>query len=183
MQPPAVVKDEHSAAATQPIREVTKPQTAAKPTTGGFGFSLKNVGAAKEEAAEDTPVYEPEIRTPFSQEDLDQLWGEMVKQTPRDPMVYYLAVSSYKPVLKENFVIEQRVDNKMMEEALLEKRADLYAILRHKLNNNVLQITVLVNPSAEKSKVLTANDKFARLAEINPAVNDLRIQLDLEIEN
>ncbi|PKP15729.1 MAG: hypothetical protein CVU06_16010, partial [Bacteroidetes bacterium HGW-Bacteroidetes-22] len=142
----------------------------------------KGSGTIKESAAEEPVVTIPELRNSFSQKLLESAWNEIVASTPHDPVVYYLAISSYTPVLREDFVIEQRVENKMMEEALIEKRPELYTLLRQRLNNNVLRIQVVVSPSAEKAKVYTPMEKYNLMAEINPALNELRTQLDLEIE-
>ncbi len=167
----------------QPKAESAIPASTVKQSGGpAFGFSIKGIGAIKESTVEEPAATIPELRNNFSQELLESVWNEIVAATPHDPVVYYLAISNYKPVLKEDFVIEQRVENKMMEEALIEKRPDLYAILRQRLNNNVLSIQVVVNPSVEKAKVYTPMEKYNLMAGINPALNELRTQLDLEIE-
>lgn len=46
----------------------------------------------------------------------------------------------------------------------------------------MLQIQVVVSPQAEKAKVYTPVEKYNRMAEINPALNDLKTRFDLEIE-
>lgn len=161
---------------------VTTPSTAKQAGGSAFGFSIKGIGAIKESVAEEPVVTIPELRNSFSQKLLESAWNEIVATAPHDPVVYYLALSSYTPILREDFVIEQRVENKMMEEALIEKRPELYAILRQRLNNNVLRIQVIVSPSVEKAKVYTPMEKYNLMAEINPALNELRTQLDLEIE-
>lgn len=145
-------------------------------------MGLKSIGVPKETKSDAEPAIEAEKRTPFSQEQLDAVWSEIVNAIPRDQVTYHLALSGSKPLLTENFVIEQRVDNKMQEEALMEHRPEIYQTLRQRLNNNVLQIQVVVSPQAEKAKVYTPVEKYNRMAEINPALNDLKTRFDLEIE-
>ncbi|MDD2965047.1 MAG: DNA polymerase III subunit gamma/tau [Bacteroidales bacterium] len=161
-------------------------QPASQPPRGmmgaAFGVGLKSIGVPKETKSDAEPAIEAEKRTPFSQEQLDAVWSEIVNSIPRDQVTYHLALSGSKPQLTENFVIEQRVDNKMQEEALMEHRPEIYQTLRQRLNNNVLQIQVVVSPQAEKAKVYTPVEKFNRMAEINPALNDLKTRFDLEIE-
>ena len=147
-----------------------------------FGVGLKSIGVPKETKPDAEPTAEADKRTPFSQEQLDAVWSEIVNSIPRDQVTYHLALSGSKPQLTGNFVIEQRVDNKMQEEALMEHRPEIYQTLRQRLNNNVLQIQVVVSPQAEKAKVYTPVEKYNRMAEINPALNDLKTRFDLEIE-
>lgn len=161
-------------------------QPASQPPRGmmgaAFGVGLKSIGVPKETKPDAEPTAEADKRTPFSQEQLDAVWSEIVNSIPRDQVTYHLALSSSKPQLTGNFVIEQRVDNKMQEEALMEHRPEIYQTLRQRLNNNVLQIQVVVSPQAEKAKVYTPVEKYNRMAEINPALNDLKTRFDLEIE-
>lgn len=164
-------------ATTQPASQISKGMMG-----GAFGMGLKSIGVPKETKSDAEPAIEAEKRTPFSQEQLDAVWSEIVNAIPRDQVTYHLALSGSKPLLTENFVIEQRVDNKMQEEALMEHRPEIYQTLRQRLNNNVLQIQVVVSPQAEKAKVYTPVEKYNRMAEINPALNDLKTRFDLEIE-
>lgn len=164
-------------ASTQPASQISKGMMG-----GAFGMGLKSIGVPKETKSDAEPAIEAEKRTPFSQEQLDAVWSEIVNAIPRDQVTYHLALSGSKPLLTENFVIEQRVDNKMQEEALMEHRPEIYQTLRQRLNNNVLQIQVVVSPQAEKAKVYTPVEKYNRMAEINPALNDLKTRFDLEIE-
>ncbi len=164
-------------ASTQPASQISKGMMG-----GAFGMGLKSIGVPKETKSDAEPAIEAEKRTSFSQEQLDAVWSEIVNAIPRDQVTYHLALSGSKPLLTENFVIEQRVDNKMQEEALMEHRPEIYQTLRQRLNNNVLQIQVVVSPQAEKAKVYTPVEKYNRMAEINPALNDLKTRFDLEIE-
>lgn len=190
-QPAAIPQQQKPTVAPAPQNKPVQPAPMSQPlqqpqktgTGGAFGFNTKDIGKPKESESDDASPAEPEKRTPFTQDQLDAVWKEIVDTTPRDPVAYFLAVSGNKPVLKDNFVIEHKVDNKMQEEALLEKRADLYTVLRQQLDNNVLQIQVVVSPSAEKAKIYSPADKYNRMVEINPALNDLRSRFDLEIES
>ena len=53
--------------------------------------------------------------------------------------------------------------------------------LRKSLNNYALQINVLVKESEEKNYIYTPEEKYNRLREINPHIDDLRKELDLDL--
>ena len=53
--------------------------------------------------------------------------------------------------------------------------------LRKGLNNYALQINVLVKESEEKNYIYTPEEKYNRLREINPHIDDLRKELDLDL--
>lgn len=53
--------------------------------------------------------------------------------------------------------------------------------LRKALNNHYFTITIFVNESEEKNFIYTPEEKYNRLREINPAIDQLRKELDLDI--
>jgi hypothetical protein len=59
-------------------------------------------------------------------------------------------------------------------------KMDLVTFLRGKLHNHDLQIVTVVNEAIESKKAFTEADKYARLKEINPAIEQLRKLFDLE---
>ncbi|OYU85125.1 MAG: hypothetical protein CFE24_03065 [Flavobacterium sp. BFFFF2] len=59
-------------------------------------------------------------------------------------------------------------------------KIELVTFLRGKLHNHDIQIITVVNEAIESKKAFTEVDKYARLKEINPAIEQLRKLFDLE---
>jgi len=53
--------------------------------------------------------------------------------------------------------------------------------IREGLNNYAIQIKVLVKETEEKNFIYTPEEKYNRLREINPAIDELRRKLDLDL--
>ncbi|MBK6988113.1 MAG: hypothetical protein IPH33_07635 [Bacteroidetes bacterium] len=64
-----------------------------------------------------------------------------------------------------------------------EEKLELLIYLRKALSNFKISLTIIVNINeASEGPAYTPSEKFKKLAEINPAMNDLKKSFDLEIE-
>ena len=53
--------------------------------------------------------------------------------------------------------------------------------LRKALNNFSVEIQIVVNEAEEKNYIYTPEEKYTRLREINPHIDELRKKLDLDL--
>jgi DNA polymerase III subunit gamma/tau len=118
----------------------------------------------------------------FTQEKLDKVWLYYTESIAQQYPNFYSILSTRKPKLKENFVIELQVDNRAQELTLKERRGDLLDFLRGELRNQKIQLDTNLIESVNQSKPYTAEDKYRAMAEKNPALKALRESLDLELE-
>ena len=77
-----------------------------------------------------------------------------------------------------NFVLKNATE----EKEWLNRKPDLIGFVRNKLNNFKLTLSWMVDVNTDKIQLYTNRDRFARLAEKNPKLLDLKSKLDLEIE-
>jgi DNA polymerase III subunit gamma/tau len=122
------------------------------------------------------------VSSPFSQQQLELAWDEFGETLHTDFPDLYSTVKKHKPILKENFLIEFCVENKLLDEKLNQKKGDLLQFLRTKLNNSGIGLQVIVVENPKGSKPYTNREKFEYMAGKNPVLRDLKEQLDLEIE-
>lgn len=119
----------------------------------------------------------------FSIEKLMENWfcfaEKMRKEKPR--MATTLKASN--PVIKDDFVIEIEMSNKVQEDDFNHMiKADLANFLRHELKNDNLKIVTFI-PETNKEKALyTDEDKYKYLSEKNPNINILKQRLNLDFE-
>ena len=142
----------------------------------------KNQSTEKEIPAV-TETEEPYLMTSlFSQHELEQAWDEYGESLHRDYPDLYSIVKKHKPILKDDFLVEFCVENKLLEEKLNQKKTDLLQFLKTKLNNSSISLQIVVIENPKGSKPYTNREKFEYMAGKNPALRDLKEQLDLEIE-
>ena len=170
----------------------------AKPTTGNVvsvqrsytgkkrsGISIsamqnKKIEKQETEAIEDLANI---ARTDFTINELMSKWNafsHQLKEKGRQGL--YVTLTKRKPVLKENFILEFTIDNEIQKIELEEERSNLLSFIRTELNNYGIQLKVLLSQEDNSVKHLSSKDKFMKMAEKNPALNDLREKLNLDIE-
>jgi len=119
----------------------------------------------------------------FTLDQLEDAWDEF-SETLRSAMPQLTTtLKKHRPVLKEDFLIEFCVDNKILAEELNQKRNELLDFLVSRLNNPKIHLQIIVPDHPIGLKPYTDREKFGRMAEKNPALLDLREQMDLEIDS
>ena len=96
----------------------------------------------------------------------------------------YITLGANKPILKEDCEIEFFVDNKVQQESLNKNMPDLLNFLKNKLCNYKINIIVKVKPTSEvvNSKYLSLSEKYKKLVNKNPLIEELKNQLNLDLE-
>ncbi|MCD4746035.1 MAG: DNA polymerase III subunit gamma/tau [Bacteroidales bacterium] len=116
----------------------------------------------------------------FTQEQLQKTW-EIFAQSVISDKNYYSTLIKRKPLLKDNFIIEFTVDNKIQENEINENKLDLLGFLRKELKNEPIDLKILIVQNKKEDKPYTSEEKFKKMAEKNPAIIKLKNQLNLEI--
>ncbi|MCX6233511.1 MAG: DNA polymerase III subunit gamma/tau [Bacteroidetes bacterium] len=120
------------------------------------------------------------LDTPFSQEDLEKSWKDFSDPLSETHPILYATLTRRKPQLKEDFVIEFAIDNKVQEDEI--RKAEVLAHLRRQLRNDLIRmITVLTNDQHDL-KPYTPMEKFKKMAGKNPDIITFKEKLDLEID-
>lgn len=86
------------------------------------------------------------------------------------------------PSLKEDIIINYQVPLLINKVELEKELNHLVPFLKLKLSNSRISVNIILNQSSEEKKyIYTKNEKFIRLKEINPSIETLRKEFDLEI--
>ena len=146
-------------------------------------FSLKSVHEKKKEAKKSVEEnYDNHPKDVFDQARLEQTWiSYQQKLQKKGERSIASILAADKPVLKENFVIEFTLPNKLMEDQLRQGKPKLMKHLRESLNNYGISLQVLVNETVEKKFAYTPQEKYSKLKEKNSLIEKLKdsFQLDL----
>jgi len=119
----------------------------------------------------------------FTLEQLETAWDQFSESLRSSMPPLSTTLKKHRPVLKEDFLIEFCVDNKVLAEDLHQKQNDLLEFLISKLNNPKIHLQIIVPDHPIGLKPYTDREKFGRMAEKNPGLLGLREQLDLEIDS
>ena len=100
-----------------------------------------------------------------------------------DSALYYAALTSYKPALLPDNVLEITVGNTVLEKELNERRNMLLEFLRNEMKNDFITLKVIVTEQqSDTKKYMNDREKLDAMASQNPNVNKLRDQLNLELD-
>ena len=130
----------------------------------------------KEEKVEDLPT------EAFSQDDLNEAWKKyqnLKSEKGEQNIASLFNISS--PLLLEEYLIEYSVPNSLNKVELEREFTYFLPFLRERLQNYSLRIQIKINEESEKSFIYTAEEKYERFKEINPAIEQLKKELDLDL--
>lgn len=106
-------------------------------------------------------------------------WRKFAYSIKLKDLDLYSTLSANDPILKDNFRIELSIYNTTQESDINSKRKDLLRYLRKQLNNTILDLHLVIDKSKEPTGVFTEKDKYKKLVEKNPKVDDLRKKFGL----
>jgi DNA polymerase-3 subunit gamma/tau len=152
-------------------------------------LSIKDMTSSQQKETEKKPSRAEEKTgeyvtiTSFTLEELETAWDQFSESLRSSMPPLSTTLKKHRPVLKEDFLIEFCVDNKVLAEDLNQKQNDLLKFLISKLNNPKIHLQIIVPDHPIGLKPYTDREKFGRMAEKNPGLLGLREQLDLEIDS
>jgi DNA polymerase-3 subunit gamma/tau len=79
--------------------------------------------------------------------------------------------------------IELTIHNQAQENLMNEEKSALMDYLRTALNNYHMQLTTLLVEEAGAQEAYTIKEKYQKMVEKNPELEDFRKQLGLELDN
>ncbi len=147
-------------------------------------LSLKSIHQKKENSnkIEVKENYENHPRTVFTEKELIVIWNEyqqkLIKKGQKN-MAY--CMSSNTPKALENYAVQLTLPNHLMRTQLESGKFDLVHYLREKLNNYGIVLLLEVNETVENKFAYTAREKFDKLKEKNPLLEELRQKFQLDL--
>ncbi len=169
---------------------VNNGKTKYKPTTpsingiinGKLSSATKQQETDQSQSLANKKKQEKQIEV-FSIEELMENWLRFAEMMRKEKPRMATTLKASNPVIKDDFVIEIEMSNKVQEDDFnLMIKADLANFLRQELKNDNLKIVTFV-PETNKEKALyTDEDKYKYLSEKNPNINKLKQRLNLDFE-
>ena len=127
-----------------------------------------------------TPPQE-ESNRPFTADQLRDAWVGLAA-THTEQLRLKQLMEEYRPELQSEHHAEIRMPNPWQMKELQKAMPTLLTKLRAALHNTDLQITVVQEEFNQEQMAFTAEEKYALMAEQNPALTQLKEALDLQID-
>ncbi|MCK6639111.1 MAG: DNA polymerase III subunit gamma/tau [Bacteroidia bacterium] len=152
--------------------------------SGGLsGVINQEKKAVSQESAETAQQVGARMENPFTQTILEQVWKEYASWLQSQGKITdYSYFVMNNPVLVNPGLVTFTVHNKMAEERINGDKTTLMGFLREKLRNNVFSLEIILSKEEGEQRLYTIQDKFKRMAEINPSLQKLRQTFDLDLD-
>jgi len=177
-----------SAPSTPADKPIEQPK-AATTTVSMPKIPSISLGLGKKPAAPNDPkdskdlkdLNEPVSNRPFTADQLRDAWVGLAATHTEELRLKQL-METYTPQLKENNTAQIQMPNPWQMKELQKALPTLLQQLRAKLHNNELQISVVQEEFNQEQMAFTAEEKYKLMAEQNPALEQLKQTLDLQID-
>ena len=137
--------------------------------------ALKNI---KEEIIDPNSLPKEE----FSESDFFKFWNIYVQNLHQNGEKIQAAnLEMGQPILK-NTTIELEVPNNIAKTEILREENKILGFLRKSLRNYEISLKIIENEQLMKKYIVTPDDKYERLLEINPLLHEFRKALELNLE-
>ena len=118
----------------------------------------------------------------FGQERLETAWKALSSKLEDDGEYNLAALLNLDtPRLKNKVEIHLNFPNKTNKLELQSEKEKIIGALANELKNDLLQFVIHVIKEEQKNYFYTPRDKYEQLVKINPLVNDIRKEFDLDL--
>jgi DNA polymerase-3 subunit gamma/tau len=149
------------------------------------GLSLSSIKAKQEHLKKQQSKVVDQKELPkeaFTKERMLEVWNAYVEKiSKKGEKIMASLLSTDVPKLKDNTIISIELPNDTMRVEIERAQYPLLEFVRAELNNYDVSLEIIVNELTEKKYAFTTRDKYEKLKEINPLVERLRRDFDLEI--
>ena len=153
-------------------------------------ISLKNLLSEKKEKvspkpelieAESTVI---EATKTVSENEMQQAWNDYAEKIKKENPQLFSILAHRKPILSNSVEINVQLVSQSQEVEFRNEKENILSFLRNKLENSQLTLSTTIsdNNNSELDEAVTASDKLKAMVKKNPALDSLRIGLNLEIE-
>ena len=182
IKPPTLEKPdtESTTAPAEPVKE--KPIALDIQPKGVSGLSLSSIAYQKNIKANQPMIGKSTREETIGQESLETAWKALSSQLEADGEYNLAALLNLdSPRLKNKVEIHLNFPNKTNKLELESEKGKIIGALADALKNDLLQFVIHVSQEEQQNYVYTPRDKYEQLVKINPLVDDIRKEFDLDL--
>ena len=175
------VVETQASVAEQPAASTPKP----KLKLGNIGFTFNNLRNQKEQpqqnAVNGIAKKTVDNNQTFTQEELELHWMSMCNRMPQEMSGMASRMKNMIPQITDFPNIELLVDNQVLQNQIEKIKPRITATLTKELHNNQIKIEIHLAKTEEIAPIMSKKDLFEDMRKKNPAIEQLRqiLQLDL----
>lgn len=141
----------------------------------------KTQESKENEAEEIKPV---ERNTPFQAKDLQKQVSQYSDQKQKEGKFNLSSILNEKKIIMDNdYQLTLTLDNKVQEEVLQNEKNSFVTFLKEQLCNDLISLQLVVSPiKKEEQKAYSDEDRFKKMAEKQPLLNEMKTKFNLEID-
>ncbi|MCB0465585.1 MAG: DNA polymerase III subunit gamma/tau [Aequorivita sp.] len=147
-------------------------------------LSLKSI-QKKQEIKQEMVANQPDIENlpvnEFSEEEMQSAWKEYTTNVESDGKFNLLSHLTMGIPKLDGSIIHLEFPNQTIKTEVERAKYELLGFLREKLQNYDIDLDITVNEIAEKQYAYTTREKFEKMKEMNPLIEKLRKEFDLDI--
>ena len=117
----------------------------------------------------------------FSEKEMLTAWQEYTAGVERSGKFNLLSHLTMGTPKLAGSIIHLEFPNQTIKTEVERAKFELLAFLREKLQNYNIDLDITVNETIEKRYAYTTREKYEKLKEINPLIDKLRQEFDLDI--
>ena len=146
-------------------------------------LSLKSIDRKKEllDIEVDVIDYSSMPQSQFTEIQLIGVWNQYVKMLIDDgkKIIASIMNADIPKIIESNISIT--LPNRLMQSKLITHKPKLLKFVREKLDNYSIDLLIEVNETANKKFAYTPHERYEKLKEKNPLIEELRRKFDLDI--
>ena len=117
----------------------------------------------------------------FSQEDLELQWMSMCNRMPQELSGIATRMKNMNPVIMDFPKLQVTVDNTLIQQQMEDFKGRIVKTLINSLHNVGITLEIVVAEQTDRPKLLTRREQFEAMRNINPAIEKLQQDFDLEL--
>lgn len=119
---------------------------------------------------------------PYTEQELQKHWRDYVALIDKEGRkILGSALGSAEPYKKDDHTIGIELSNDTLKKEVESDKFPLMEYLKKSLSNHQLELHIKVNEAISKKYHFTAQEKYAKLQELNPLIDQLRKEFDLDL--
>ncbi|WP_347372616.1 DNA polymerase III subunit gamma/tau [Aequorivita sp. Q41] len=147
-------------------------------------LSIKSI-QKKQEIKQELVANQPDVEnlpmTEFSEKEMQAAWKEYTTAIETDGKYNLLSHLTMGVPKLEGSIIHLEFPNQTIKTEVERAKYELLGFLREKLQNYNVDLDITVNETTEKRYAYTTREKFEKMKEMNPLIDKLRMEFDLDI--
>ncbi len=169
----------------EPQKVIERPQILAERNAQKVSaLSIKSI-QKKQEIKQEMVANQPDVENlpviDFSEEEMKAAWTEYTSNVESDGKYNLLSHLTMGVPKLDGSIIHLEFPNQTIKTEVERAKFELLGFLREKLQNYDIDLDIRVNETTEKKYAYTTREKFEKLKEMNPLIEKLRTEFDLDI--